>query len=377
MRSWSLKRPDGVVLVGESRGQGEPVVLVHPTGMTRRGLAAAADHLAPHLRAVTYDRRGWGDSRGTPAPQRWWASHGDDLIAVIESMGEAAEVVAWAGSCAAAIHAALRRPDLVRQLVLFEPTIGAGPPRARRLRHLRRALTAAAAGDHRRSRAVFWRATTRRGTWSLQAGSRGLVCAFDHVRSDIRELLLDAPGPLAEELRAGTEDELLERLAELRPEVHILLGGTSVRPVYRIADRWVERCPSAGFRGEDDCDALLPLNRPRVFAACVLEMLGYADWRAIAAARLAELREVLRLPALERLRARCVRNSEVFMPHVVSATPRWAAELEAGSASLLVGSTYEVTGAGARSFGVIDECGEDYGYPPGWFEPVPIDWQER
>ncbi|MFY0537507.1 alpha/beta fold hydrolase [Nannocystis pusilla] len=129
MRSWSLRRPDGVALVGESRGQGESVVLVHPTGMTRRGLAATAEHLARHLRVVTYDRRGWGDSRGSVAPQRWWATHGDDLIAVIESMGEAAEVVAWAGGSAAAIHAALRRPELVRQLVLFEPTIGAGPPR--------------------------------------------------------------------------------------------------------------------------------------------------------------------------------------------------------------------------------------------------------
>ncbi|MCY1067445.1 alpha/beta hydrolase [Nannocystis sp. RBIL2] len=374
MRSWSLRRPDGVALVGESRGQGEPVVLVHPTGTTRRGLAATAEHLARHLRVVTYDRRGWGDSRGTVAPQRWWATHGDDLIAVIESMGEAAEVVAWAGGSAAAIHAALRRPELVRQLVLFEPTIGAGPPRARRLRHLRRALAWAAMGEHRRSRAVFWRATTQRGVWSAEAGNRGLTCAFDHVRADIREMLLSAPGPLADELRAGTEDHLLARLEELRPEVHILLAGMSVRSLYRIADRWVERCPTAGFRGEDDCDALLPLNRPRVFAACVLEMLGYADWRAIAAARLAELREVLRLPALERVRVRCVRNSEVFMPDAVTGSLHWDPEAESRCASLVVGSTYEVTGVSAREFGVIDECGEDYGYPPQWFEPVAIDW---
>ena len=71
MRSWSLRRPDGVALVGESRGQGEPVVLVHATGMTRRAFAAAADQLARHLRVVTYDRRGWGDSRGKIEPQRW------------------------------------------------------------------------------------------------------------------------------------------------------------------------------------------------------------------------------------------------------------------------------------------------------------------
>ncbi|WAS93678.1 alpha/beta fold hydrolase [Nannocystis punicea] len=374
MRSWSLRRPDGVALVGESRGQGEPVVLVHATGMTRRAFAAAADQLARHLRVVTYDRRGWGDSRGKIEPQRWWATHGDDLIAVIESMGEAAEVVAWAGGSAAAIHAALRRPELVRRLVLFEPTIGAGPPRSRRLRHLRRSLAWAAVGEHRRSRAVFWRATTRRGTWSPATGHRGITCAFDHVRSDIREMLLNAPGPLADELRAGTEDALLERLAELRPEVHILLAGMSVREVYRIADRWVERCQTAGFRGEDDCDALLPLDRPRVFAACVLEMLGYADWRAIAAARLAELREVLRLPALERARVKCVRNSEVFVPDAVTGALRWDAEAESASASLVVGSTYEVTGVSAHELGVIDECGEDCGYPPGWFEPVAIDW---
>jgi len=374
MGAWSLRRPHGVSLVGETRGHGEPVVLVHATGMTRRGFAAAADQLAARLRVTTYDRRGWGDSRGPVGLGDWWTTHGDDLLAVIESLGQPAHVVAWAGAGAAAIHAALRRPDRVRNLVLFEPTIGAGPPRARRLRRLRRALACEAAGEPRRSRELFWRAMTGRGVWAPDTGYRGLRCAFDHVREDIRELLLTAPGPLADELRAGTADELVGRLHALQPELHILLAGMSLRRVYRVAERLVDHCPEAGYRGEEDCDALLPLSRPKLFAACVLEMLGHADWRVIAAARLAELREVLRLPRLERLHARCVRTSELLVPDALTGALRWEPDGEGACRSLVVGSTYELTGASTRLFGVIDECGEDYVYPPQWFEWVPIDW---
>ncbi|MCY1057338.1 alpha/beta hydrolase [Nannocystis sp. SCPEA4] len=374
MAAWSLRRPQGATLVGETRGHGEPVVLVHPTAMTRRGFAAAAEQLATCLRVITYDRRGWGDSRGSNGLHDWWATHGDDLLAVIESLGQPAHVVAWASSSAAAIHAALRRPDRVRNLVLFEPTIGAGPPRARRLRHLRRALTWEAVGEPRRSRQVFWRAMTGRGVWAPDTGRRGITCAFDQVREDIQELLLTAPGPLADELRAGTADELLGHLHALQPELHILLAEMSVRRVCRLTERLVDRCPEAGWRREEDCDALLPVSRPKLFAACVLEMLGHADWRAIAAARLAELRAVLRLPKLERLQARCIRTSELLVPDAVTGVLRWDPDGEGACASLVVGSTYELTGASARVLGVIDESGEDYVYPPQWFEWVPIDW---
>ena len=62
------------------------------------------------------------------------------------------------------------------------------------------------------------------------------------------------------------------------------------------------------------------------------------------------------------------------MPDAVTGMLRWEPDGEGSCASLVVGTVYELTGASARFFGVIDECGEDYVYPPGWFEWVPIDW---
>jgi pimeloyl-ACP methyl ester carboxylesterase len=53
---------DGTSIAFERTGQGTPVILIGGAFNDRSTVAARAGALAPHVTAVTYDRRGRGDS---------------------------------------------------------------------------------------------------------------------------------------------------------------------------------------------------------------------------------------------------------------------------------------------------------------------------
>jgi pimeloyl-ACP methyl ester carboxylesterase len=114
----------GVELAWESRGEGEPVLLLHETATGSAVWAPVIESLAPRARAVALDRRGWGEST---APQSY-------LRTTIEEQSEDAAVVIEAGggpavACGAGIGAAIaldlvvRRPELVAGAVLIEPPL--------------------------------------------------------------------------------------------------------------------------------------------------------------------------------------------------------------------------------------------------------------
>ena len=125
----------------DSRGSGDPVLLLHG-GLSDSDLLLdpLEPALADRFRVVAFDRRGHGRTADTDAP-----FHYDDMatetIAVIDKLiGAPAHLVGWSDGGNVALLVALRRPDLVRSLVLIgsnyhfdsaEPaeSTGSGPPR--------------------------------------------------------------------------------------------------------------------------------------------------------------------------------------------------------------------------------------------------------
>jgi pimeloyl-ACP methyl ester carboxylesterase len=103
-------------------GAGEPAVLLE-AGMNcgaaswERGMPL----LAPHVRAVAYDRAGIGGSAPAPGPAVL-GRQVDDLASVITGLGAGPCVLAghsWGGMLVQLL--AFRRPDLVAGLVLVDP----------------------------------------------------------------------------------------------------------------------------------------------------------------------------------------------------------------------------------------------------------------
>ncbi|MBN6040121.1 alpha/beta fold hydrolase [Amycolatopsis sp. 195334CR] len=103
----------------EVRGEGEPVVLLHGGFSDAREFTGNLDALNEHFRVYRFDRRGHGRTADAPGPithQRMT----EDTIAFLEQVVRGpARLVGYSDGGFVALLAALRRPDLVRELVLI------------------------------------------------------------------------------------------------------------------------------------------------------------------------------------------------------------------------------------------------------------------
>ncbi len=113
----------GTTIADDAAGDGPAVVLVAGIFCTRHTLAPLAAALADSgLRAVTYDRRGRGDSGGAgpvPPPSDAVAREVDDLAAVADAVG-AVHLYGHSSGAGLAAHAVAQGLSIDR-LVLHEP----------------------------------------------------------------------------------------------------------------------------------------------------------------------------------------------------------------------------------------------------------------
>ncbi len=112
-------RPTWVETRGRPPGEAEPLLLLHG-GLTDSDLVldAIGGPLAERFAVVAYDRRGHGRTADTEAPFHY-ADMADEVVSVLERVvGGPAHLVGWSDGGVVALHVALRRPDLVRRLVL-------------------------------------------------------------------------------------------------------------------------------------------------------------------------------------------------------------------------------------------------------------------
>ena len=103
----------------EERGEGVPILLIHPAGATASTWGGVVDDLARLGRVISYDRRGYAQSGGEPV--RSIATHTADAATLLDAL-QTPPVIAVGTSIGAtiAIDLALRRPDLVRAVLAHE-----------------------------------------------------------------------------------------------------------------------------------------------------------------------------------------------------------------------------------------------------------------
>ena len=104
----------------EERGEGPPLVLVHGTASTRTSWDEVLELVSGSFRTIRYDRCGYGASSELGAASV--EEHGDDLIALLRSLGAApALICGHSFGGLVALDVLLREPGLVRAAVLVEP----------------------------------------------------------------------------------------------------------------------------------------------------------------------------------------------------------------------------------------------------------------
>lgn len=115
----------GYVELGEVRswydeqGEGEPLVLLHPGGADARAWAPNIEPLAARFHVFTPERRGHGRTPDVEGPITYELMASDTVAFLERVVGGAAHVVGCSAGTSVALLVALRRPDLVRRLVLI------------------------------------------------------------------------------------------------------------------------------------------------------------------------------------------------------------------------------------------------------------------
>ena len=102
----------------EEDGHGEPLVLLHPGLADSRAFESNLPGLAEHFRVFRPDRRGHGRTPDVEGPITYELMAQDTIAFLEQVVGGPAHLVGHSDGAPVALIVALRRPDLVRRLVL-------------------------------------------------------------------------------------------------------------------------------------------------------------------------------------------------------------------------------------------------------------------
>jgi pimeloyl-ACP methyl ester carboxylesterase len=123
----NVKRNDDVTVSFEKSGSGPPLVLVHGSlNNHQTSWMIVKPILEPYFTLYAVDRRGRGATTATQGHSI--ADEADDLIAVIDSVGEAVFLLGHSFGAHVALAAARKAPEKVRKLILYEAPLPSAFP---------------------------------------------------------------------------------------------------------------------------------------------------------------------------------------------------------------------------------------------------------
>ncbi|MCD8013065.1 MAG: alpha/beta hydrolase [Lachnospiraceae bacterium] len=128
-------------LYTETRGEGEPLLMIHGIISDSTFFSESADILGKSYQVITYDRRGYGKSREESYESFTVSEQAQDAADVLRALcTKPAWVVGYSTGGLIAIELALQFPELVRGLLLLEPSLGYDAENGKRLMEWNREL---------------------------------------------------------------------------------------------------------------------------------------------------------------------------------------------------------------------------------------------
>lgn len=217
-------------------GDGRDVLLIHAGVTDRRSWRPLVDFLDKDRRYVSFDMRGYGETRYEPED---YFAH-EDALAVMDAAGlESGVVIGSSMGGRAAINLALESPDRVAALVLIGSVVSGGPqteddpePIATLGRLLRAAEERGDLAEANRLEAHLW--------------LDGPTAEEGRVAGPVRDLFLDMNGKALASPDPGDEPEELDawsRLEELAMPVLVLIGTLDLPDIGEHARAIADRAP--------------------------------------------------------------------------------------------------------------------------------------
>jgi lipase len=263
VRVSTLRTPAGSTVKVVERGSGVPVVFLH-SGVGSGGEWRGVFQLWPQgHRLVAVDAYGAGAALGRPADRRL-DDYADQVLAVVEHVGEPIHLVGFSWGGATALHVGVTDPPALASLTVIEPeaysVLNASPGPA-----------LAAISELRRR----WRAHVRAGRWyeafeefidfyngpgafaRWPASRRDRFLDVQRARGDLWDVLFEAP------LNAGT-------LGEIPLPVHVVEGSATSLVDHAICDVVRHQVPRAEHTLIDGAGHMIPLTHaPQLTRALV------------------------------------------------------------------------------------------------------------
>ena len=249
----------------EEQGQGLPILLIPPSGATASTWGALPGDLARAGRVIAYDRRGYSRSGGEAV--RSAAEHALDAAAVLNALaaGPAVTVGTSAGATIA-LGLAVRRPDLVRAVVVHEAAW-------RALRH----PDASGLGTLARMQWLAWRGrypeaaeTLLHWVYSYRDGGS----AWDAFPEQWRQTARENGRSVVADLRStmGGYPSALD-LATITAPVVCTYGSRSRSYMHAITRSLAQAIPTATVREIDGAAHAVPFDAPGNFAQVITEAI--------------------------------------------------------------------------------------------------------
>lgn len=244
---------EGVNLTYEEAGSGAPVLLIHGTG------GAVWDPLpdklaAAGMRALYYHRRGFGGSTHAPIkdPQR----HTADAAALLDRLGVGpAIVVGHSMGGILTLDLAIRRPELVRGLVVIEPPLHFKKhPTMKMMRELVGAqITRRRRGEEE--------AAERFMRWAT--GTTDGANGYDATPPDVQAHLRGNAAAIMRELDSGTGEHVKNaEIAKIECPAILLLGSITQPEYGKAARRIAKALPSLEIVTVPGAGHVLPVTHP-------------------------------------------------------------------------------------------------------------------
>jgi pimeloyl-ACP methyl ester carboxylesterase len=257
----------GVALNVAVEGSGPAVVLLHGHTLDLRVWDDVAPLLASRdFRVVRYDQRGHGRS-SSPSSGYRWGDHAADLADVIERVGAApAHLVGLSKGGGIALELAVRRPRLVRSLILVGPLVpdfALSGVLVDSFRTLARAIRTEGVQPAMRR---LWLPHPLFAPAAALPGARERLEAMLHT-FPAGEYFASRPDAADREWRLG------DRLAEIAVPTLVVSGEHDIPEFAAMAAFLVERVAGAWRQVVPACGHLVPLERPRQATEVVLRFL--------------------------------------------------------------------------------------------------------
>ncbi|MCS7484167.1 alpha/beta fold hydrolase [Umezawaea endophytica] len=244
---------DGGELAYEVRGDGSPVVLLHGGFLTGEMWDAQVEVLERAHTVIRYDARGHGSSSGATKP---FARHEDlrELLAGLDV--PRASLVGMSLGGVTAVDFAIAHPDLVDRLVLVGSGLSGMVFRDRFvLGNMSKRGAEKDVGDGVEAVLRTWVDGPHRTPAEVDPG----------VRDRCRELVLDNFVRHRRAVLPAIVFGAVERVAELRAPVLLLVGELDSTDIHGVADLLVDAVPSARKVVVPGSGHLVNLERPDVF----------------------------------------------------------------------------------------------------------------